>query len=68
MTKAQAIIAIAEAVLDVIKTSGPLGAPGGHIYAALMPFGVRLEQYEALMSALVASGKVRKSGQCYFPL
>lgn len=70
LTKAEArqfLIEVANAVVDTVKASGPHGAPGGHIYAALMPLGCRLEHFEAIMSALVSSGKVVKRGQCYFP-
>ena len=60
----RAYVAIVEAVLDTIKAS-PDGAPGGHLYAALMHHGCSLEQFESIMHILVASGRVRKSGHVY---
>jgi hypothetical protein len=68
MTKQQiaAIQAIAGIIVDVVKAAGPLGAPGGTIYAALMAHGCSLDQYTQLMAALVGAGKLRKDGQLYF--
>jgi hypothetical protein len=43
-----------------------LGAPGGHIYAAVLNL-VDFNQFNAIMAALVKSGKVVKRGQCYYP-
>ena len=61
----QAIRQIADAIVDMVAQSGPLGAPGGHIYATLMGAGCSLHQYEQLMSGLVRAGKLRKQGECY---
>jgi len=60
------MIKIALAVLETIKEVGSMGAPGGHIYAALMAQGITLEQYEQIMNVLVNSKLVRKVGHCYF--
>ena len=57
---------IADSIIESVKVAGPLGAPGGHIYAALMGQGCTLHQYEQIMSGLVKAGKLRKSGECYF--
>jgi hypothetical protein len=64
--QAEALRKVVTAVLDTIREAGPLGAPGGVIYAALMHVGCTLEQYEQLMGALVRSGRVRREGECYF--
>ena len=61
-----AIKAVCDAILDTVRLAGPLGAPAGPIYAALMAQGFSLEQYEAIMGALVKAGKLRKSGDLYF--
>ncbi len=64
--QAQALKAIINAVTESVAAAGPLGAPGGPLYAALMTQGCTLNQFESLMGGLVRIGKLRKSGQCYF--
>lgn len=61
----KALLIIANAIVETVKESGPLGAPGGHIYAALMVQGCTLNQYEQIMAGLVGANLVRKSGDCY---
>lgn len=63
--QAQALRAIVAAVVDAIAAAGPLGAPGGTLYAALMAHGCTLSQFESLMAALVRAGKVTRSGDLY---
>lgn len=63
--KRAAILMIIDAIIDTIREAGPLGAPGGVMYAALMAHGITLAQFEQLMGAIVRSGKVVKRGQCY---
>ena len=67
LTRVQALklAAICKAVIETVREAGPMGAPGGHIYAALMAQGASLSQYESLMSALVRSGKLERRGHCY---
>lgn len=62
----QALRAIASVITDAVRAAGILGAPGGHIYAALMASGCTLNQYQQIMSGLVRAGVLRKSGECYF--
>jgi len=62
----QALAAIIEAIYETIKESGDLGAPSGIIYAAVMGVGINLETYNAIIDAMVKSGKVRKSGDLLF--
>ncbi len=68
MTAAQikALRAIGDAVVDAVSAAGNQGAPSGHLYAALMPTGITLEQYEGLMAGLVAAKMLTKQGQLYF--
>ena len=68
MTKAQmeALAQIGRAIVDTVRQSGAQGAPGGHLYAALMASGCTLSQFEQIMGALVEAGLLRKRGQCYF--
>lgn len=63
--QAAALKVLVDAVVGTVKEAGPLGAPGGVIYAALMAHGCLLEQFESLMEALVRLGKVTKRGDCY---
>lgn len=56
---------IADAIIQACQESGPLGAPGGHIYAALMVQGCTLHQYEQIMAGLVRAGMLSRSGDCY---
>ncbi len=56
---------IGDAIVSAVKESGPLGAPGGHMYAALMAHGCTLEQFEQIMSGLVRAGMLVKRGDCY---
>lgn len=67
--KASLLLAMCDAILATVAAADPvIGAPGGHIYAALMHVGLTLDQFEQVMALLVKVGKVRKSGQCYFPV
>lgn len=68
MTIAQlkALKAIADAIIETVSLSGPFGAPGGHIYAALMAHGCTIHQYEQIMAGLCQANKIRKEGECYF--
>ncbi len=52
-------------IIETVEKSGPMGAPGGAMYAALMQFGCTLSQFESLMNGLVKAGKVVKCGECY---
>lgn len=57
-------IALIGAILDAVKAAGPMGAPGGHIYAALMGL-LTFDQYNAIMAELVRQKRLIKRGQCY---
>ena len=61
-----ALRAIAKAITETVALAGPLGAPGGHLYAALMSAGCTLNQFEQIMSGLVNAGVLTKRGECYF--
>ena len=64
--QAKALRMICDAVIDSVKAAGPLGAPAGTLYAALMTHGASLEQFESLMAGLVKIGKLTKQGHLYF--
>lgn len=68
MTSQQAMLLrkVAVAIIETVRESGPLGAPAGHIYAAMMAYGFSLENFEQIMASLVANKMLRKSGDLYF--
>lgn len=61
-----AVIAIADILLEAIKAGGDHGAPGGTLYSAVMGVGIQLHQFEFLMKLLIDSGRVVKRGQHYY--
>ncbi len=65
-TQADKAVALASAVYETVAEAGDEGAPGGHIYAALMTAGIDFEEFEAPMRVLVGSKLLRKQGDCYF--
>jgi hypothetical protein len=64
--QARALRMVIDGVLDAVAVAGPIGAPGGVLYAALMGAGISLSQFESLMGGLVRLGKLRRSGDLYF--
>lgn len=56
---------VCHGVIEAVEAAGPMGAPGGHLYAALMTYGFSLHQFEGLMNGLVKAGKLVKVGHCY---
>ena len=60
-----AVRQIVAAFLDTVRESGSNGAPAGVMYAAAMGM-MTLNQFDQIMEALVATGKVRKSGNVYY--
>lgn len=69
MDKTQAILALratALAIVDVVKDAGPMGAPGGLIYLALMNKGASYDTYEQIMAGICDAGLIEKRGECYF--
>ena len=57
---------ICDAIIESIETAGPLGAPAGPLYAAMMHYGFTLEEFTSLMNGLVRAGKIRQKGNLYF--
>ena len=60
------LIMLCDAIIEAVKAAGPVGAPGGVLYSALMSAGCNLAQFESIMSALVSAGKLRREGHLYF--
>ena len=65
-TQKQLLRKIAEAIIESVREAGPMGAPAGPMYAALMSYGFSLDNFEQIMSGLVAAKMLRKSGHLYF--
>jgi hypothetical protein len=56
---------VANAITDTVRDAGPLGAPGGVIYAALSAQGCTLHQFQQIMGGLVRAGLLTLDGDCY---
>ena len=63
--QAKSLNVAAAGVLQAVAVAGPMGAPGGHLYAGLMGSGYSFVEYESIMGALAANGFVSRRGQCY---
>jgi len=57
---------IATALVGTIQDMGRDGMHSGRLYMACNHYGVTLDQYEMIMSALVNTGLIRKSGHVYY--
>jgi len=57
---------LGSAILETVQESGEMGCPAGILYAGLMSFGISLNTFQAIMSGLVQSGKLRYSGHVYY--
>jgi hypothetical protein len=64
----KALKALGDAIIESVRLAGPLGAPGGHLYAALMAHGIDLDQFNQIMSGLCKAGMLQKRGECYHVL
>lgn len=51
-------------ILEAAEEAGPLGAPSGVVYAALMQHGMRLATYESLLAALESAGRITVEYDC----
>ena len=60
-----AIKMLADAIVEAVAVAGPLGAPGGTLYSAVMD-KMSADQFNQFMSALVGAGKLTKRGHLYF--
>jgi hypothetical protein len=61
----KAVRRVATAIVETVRESEPLGAPGGILYAALMGHGCTLQQFEGIMGGLVRARMLSKHGDCY---
>lgn len=64
--QARAVVALAEVIEGTVNDSGPMGAPSGVIYAALMAHGVTLDVYQGIVGTLVRMGRIQQSGDVFY--
>lgn len=57
----EALMALQNAFLAGVKAGGKHGVPEGHLYAGLMGI-ISLTQFNNMVAANVAAGKIRKVG------
>lgn len=57
---------ILDAIVESIAAAGAHGAPGGVLYSALMAQGCTLDQFQQLMTLLLAQKRITQSGSLYF--
>ena len=57
---AKMIADILEEVVQAVAAAGPLGLPGGKLYAHLMAAGMDLETFNNMMAVLLRLGRVTK--------
>jgi hypothetical protein len=65
-TQRKAVLQLVDGIVESVRAAGPLGAPGGLMYAALMAHGCTLSQFQTIMGTLVDLGKLERRGQLYF--
>jgi len=56
--KVAKIVNAVTTLIDAVAVAGEI--PSGHLYAQLMPYGVKLDVYQKLEELMLESGKVRK--------
>ena len=61
----EALRVLIRATVDAVGAAGPLGAPGGVLYAAMMAYGCTLPQFSSFMGSLERAGVVRRQGELY---
>ena len=57
---------LCDTIIESVREAGVMGMPAGNLYAALMPSGISLEQFERLMGSLVNIGQLHKRNQVYY--
>jgi len=55
-------------IVEVVENMGPDGAPAGPLYMAIQSQVPKfnLVAFQSTMDKLVATGRLRKSGHCYY--
>ena len=65
MNQVEAMTKLCSIIVESVRDMGTMGAPSGPMYASLMQY-MTLEQYQTIMSGLVAAGKLRQVGYVYY--
>ena len=65
MNQVEAMAALCSTLVEAVRDMGPMGAPSGPMYAALMSY-MTLDQYQTLMAGLVSAGKLKQVGHVYY--
>lgn len=60
-----ALVLVIKTIIETIQDCGPMGAPGGHLYAGLMSH-MSLDTFESVMALACKTGKITKRGQVYY--
>lgn len=69
MTKDQAKLILkhlADVVVETVREAGAEGAPEGPMYAAFMAHGLSLDAFTAIVEALIAAKKIRRSNHVLY--
>jgi hypothetical protein len=61
-TELRAMLSVIHGVLDAAHAGGPMGAPDGVMYAAMMAQGCTLAQFAQITSATQSAGLITRSG------
>jgi len=56
-----------DCILESVRAAGPMGAPSGVVYAALMARGMTLSTYQAIITGLVEKGAIELKFNCLHP-
>lgn len=56
---------VTDAIMDAVRESEPMGAPGGLLYMACMTLNMDLDTFQAIMDTMVQAGQLRVSGYVY---
>lgn len=62
----QAVRKVARAIVETVREMGPMGAPAGPMYAALMAKGCTLSQFDAITGGLVRTGQLVRRGNVFY--
>jgi hypothetical protein len=55
-----------DCIEDAARIAGPMGAPSGTVYAALIAHGMTLDVYQQIVDVMVNMGKIKVKGHLIF--
>lgn len=59
--QAEAIRKLADIIEETAREAGPMGAPSGVVYAALMGVGITLDTYQSMLGIMEQQGRITVS-------